>query len=415
MGQSEGALMKANGFLNGIVAAVLLTLPIGSVYAFSLFAPQVAEACNTTLQNAQYAFSLSIFFLGMGAAFFGPIVEKNPGKAGFIASVLYFFGMAITGVGIHLASLPLVIFGYGFLNGIGQGIGYLSPVKALMMWFPKHKGLAGSVSIVSFGLGSTLCTFLAEYLMPSIGLEKTFEVFAIVYLVIMSIGAFLLQKPDTPKQLIAQPAEIGKFSYFKLFGDRMFWHAWFFMFLNISAGLALIGCSASIFADALIPKNSIVILMLLAGIFNGSFRLIFAWASDFLKTRIDIWFAISALSIVFLLAAGCYYPLIGVAILLINACYGGGFSSLPPVLADYYDTSRLSRMHGAVLSAWACAGLVGNNVSMAMFNATGGFYWLIWLLAIIYSLNLVNVFFARKTFSRCILEKNSSQKIKSMT
>lgn len=408
--------MKANGFLNGIAAAVLLTLPIGSVYAFSLFATHIAEVCGTTLQNAQYAFSLSIFFLGMGAAFFGPIVEKNPGKAGLIASVLYFFGMAFTGVGIHLASLPLVIFGYGFLNGLGQGIGYLSPVKALMMWFPKHKGLAGSVSIVSFGLGSTLCTFLANSLMPIIGLEKTFGAFAVIYLGMMSLGAFLLKKPDMPnQQLTAQSGDIDNFSYFKLFRDRMFWHSWLFMFLNISAGLALIGCSVSIFTDALIPKNAIVILMLLAGVFNGSFRLIFAWASDFLKTRIDIWFAISALSIAFLLAAGCIYPLIGAAILLINACYGGGFSSLPPVLADYYDTSRLSRIHGVVLSAWAFAGLVGNNVSMAIFNATGGFYWLIWLLAIVYSLNLVNVFFARKKFSRCILEKKSSQKIKSMT
>ena len=404
--------MKANGFLNGIAAAILLTLPIGSVYAFSFFAPQIAEACNATLQNAQYAFSLSIFFLGIGAAFFGPIVEKKPGKAGLIASILYFFGMAFTGIGIHIASLPLVIFGYGFLNGLGQGIGYLSPVKALMMWFPKHKGLAGSVSIVSFGLGSTLCTFLAESLMPSIGLEKTFEVFAIIYLMTMSLGAFLLQKPDTPKKSsTAYSIEIDNFSYFKLFRDRMFWHVWFFMFINISAGLALIGCSTSIFADALMPKNTIVILMLLAGIFNGGFRLIFAWASDFLKTRIDIWFAISMLSIIFLLAAGCNYPLVGIAILLINACYGGGFSSLPPILADYYDTSRLSRIHGAVLSVWAVAGLVGNNVSMVVFNATGGFYWLIWILVVIYSLNLVNIYLARKKFSRHILEKKRSYKI----
>lgn len=401
--------MKANGFLNGIVAAVILTLPIGSVYAFSIFSTQIAEACDVTLQYVQYAFSLSIFFLGMGAAFFGPIVEKNPGKAGFIASVLYFFGMAFTGVGIHLASLPLVIFGYGFLNGLGQGIGYLSPVKALMMWFPRHKGLAGSVSIVSFGLGSTLCTFLANYLIPSIGLEKTFGVFAVIYLAMMSIGAFLLQKPDmTNNQSTVQSIEIDSFSYFKLFRDRMFWHSWLFMFLNISAGLALIGCSVSIFTDALIPNNTIIILMLLAGIFNGSFRLIFAFVSDFLKTRIDIWFAISVLSIIFLFAAGCNYLLIGVAILLINACYGGGFSSLPPVLADYFDTSHISRIHGAVLSAWACAGLVGNNISMAMLNATGGFYWLIWLLAIVYILNLINVLFARKKFFKRILEKKSS-------
>ena len=392
--------MKSNGFLNGILPAMLLTLPVGSVYAFSLFAPSIAEVCNASMQYVQYAFSLSIFFLGMGAAFFGPIVEKNPGKAGFIASILYFFGMALTGTGIHLASLPLVLFGYGFLNGLGQGIAYLSPVKALMMWFPKHKGLAGSISIVSFGLGSTLCTFIANMLVPEIGLEKTFGAFAIIYLMMMFIGSMLLKKPTeivkVENDLPAKNEE--RFSYLKLFCDRMFWHAWLFMFLNISAGLALIGCSVSIFKDASMSQNVVVVLMMLAGIFNGSFRLIFAWASDFLKTRIDIWFAISGISVVVLAMAGCSYPLIGTGILLINACYGGGFSSLPPILADCYDTNRLSRIHGAVLSAWAFAGLVGNNVSIAIFNATNGFYWVIWLLVGVYSLNALNVYFARKKF-----------------
>lgn len=405
--------MRTNGFLNGIVAAILLTLPVGSVYSFSLFAPMFANACNVSMQLIQYAFSLSIFFLGMGAAFFGPIVEKNPNKAGYIATTLYTIGMGLVSIGLKLGNYWLVLIGYGFFNGIGQGISYLSPVKALIMWFPKHKGIAAAISIVSFGLGSTLCTWLAKATSGYLSLCQFFAFLAALYCIMMDLGSFLLKKPDVEQQ--ASNQSIEKFSYAKLLTDRMFWHSWLFMFLNISAGLALIGCSVSIFKDASIHKNAIIILMMLAGIFNGSFRLIFAWASDFLKTRIDIWFAISALSIVFLLAAGCSYPLIGAAILLINACYGGGFSSLPPVLSDYYDTSRLSRIHGAVLSAWAFAGLVGNNVSMAMFNLTGGFYWLIWLLAIVYGLNLVNVYFARKNFSRCILEKTSLKKIESMS
>ena len=67
----------------------------------------------------QYAFSLSIFFLGMGAAFFGPIVEKNPGKAGEIAAFLFTTGMAATSIGIHYGFYPLVLLGYGVLNGLG--------------------------------------------------------------------------------------------------------------------------------------------------------------------------------------------------------------------------------------------------------------------------------------------------------
>ena len=390
--------MKNNGFLNGIVAAVLLTLPVGSVYAFSFFAPEMASICKVTLSKMQLAFSLSIFFLGMGAAFFGPIVEKNPGKAGLIAAILYFFGMGFTGVGLHLASWPLVMFGYGFLNGLGQGIAYLSPVKALMLWFPKHKGLAASISIVSFGLGSTLCTFLADKLIPGIGLEKTFGAFAVLYLFMMFVGGMLLHKPEDALDTLDSKMLEKSFSYLNLFTDKMFWHAWLFMFLNISAGLALIGCSRSIFDDAGISSSAIVVLLMLAGIFNGSFRLIFAWASDFLKTRIDMWFAISALSIVVLMAAGASYPLIGFAILLINAAYGGGFSLCPSILADYYDKSQISRIHGAVLSAWGIAGLIGNNVSMFVNELTGGFYWLIWVLVAMHCINAINVYFARKRF-----------------
>lgn len=390
-------MKRSNGWLNGILPAVLLTLPVGSVYAFSLFASQISAACGSPAQCVQWAFSLSIFFLGMGAAFFGPVVEKSPSKAGFIAAVLYLLGMSLTGVGVHAASLPLVLAGYGVLNGLGQGIAYLSPVKALMMWFPSHKGLAASVSIVSFGLGSTLCTFLASALVPAIGLEKAFGAFALIYFTMMSLGAMLLRKPQAKNEQHGLQS-VHEFSYSSLLKDRMFWHSWLFMFLNISAGLALIGCSVNIFKDAAIEQGAIVIFMMLAGVFNGSFRLVFAWVSDFLKTRIDIWLAISALSIVFMLVAGSWYPLVGFAVLLINSTYGGGFSTLPPVLADYYDNSTLSRTHGAVLSAWAIAGLVGNNFAVAVHNATGGFHWLMWILAAVYCCNIANVAYARKLF-----------------
>ena len=76
--------MTKKAILCGIVPAILLTLPIGSVYAFSMFAPALSDSCNASMRCVQYAFSLSIFFLGMGAAFFGQIVEKDPRKAGFI-------------------------------------------------------------------------------------------------------------------------------------------------------------------------------------------------------------------------------------------------------------------------------------------------------------------------------------------
>ena len=40
--------------------------------------------------------------------------------------------------------------------GIGLGIGYLTPVKTLMLWFKDNKGLATGISIMGFGLAKAI-------------------------------------------------------------------------------------------------------------------------------------------------------------------------------------------------------------------------------------------------------------------
>ena len=47
-------------------------------------------------------------------------------------------------------------------------------------------------------------------------------------------------------------------------------------------------------------------------------------------------------------------------LILISACYGAGFSCVAPLLSDIYGMKHISKIHGATLSAWAIAGLVGN-------------------------------------------------------
>jgi len=116
------------------------------------------------------------------------------------------------------------------------------------MWFPKHKGVASSISIVSFGLGSTLCTWLAE-MMKGLSVSKIFCILACIYAVMMGIGSLLICKPRV-EEAESVVKDNASFSYSSLMKDRMFWHSWLFMFLNISAGLSLIGCSVDIFKDA---------------------------------------------------------------------------------------------------------------------------------------------------------------------
>ena len=192
--------------VRAVIPAFLLAVSVGQIYAFTNFSTQIAEHIGETKSAVQFAFSLGIFFLGMGAAFFGKIVERNIRLSTIIGTTLFISGLLVTSLGINLKSLALIYLGYGFLVGTGTGIIYISPVKTMMLWFPNAKAIAAAVPIISFGLGSTLSTILykgihwgseASFAMfhlrgfETYGITRTFAVFAAFYLPPMVLSAFL--------------------------------------------------------------------------------------------------------------------------------------------------------------------------------------------------------------------------------
>jgi OFA family oxalate/formate antiporter-like MFS transporter len=52
-----------------------------------------------------------------------------------------------------------------------------------------------------------------------------------------------------------------------------------------------------------------------------------------------------------------------ILLIVVNLGYGGGFSNLPTLLSDVYGMDKISSIHGIALSAWAMAGLTGNQVA----------------------------------------------------
>ena len=103
-----------------------------------------------------------------------------------------------------------------------------------------------------------------------------------------------------------------------------------------------------------------------------------------------------------------FWPLmIGLALLVINACYGAGFSVIPAILADNYGMTNISKIHGAVLSAWGFAGLAGNQAAMFVSKTFGGYgegghgyVAVVAMLVIVYVLNFVNALTLRASVIR---------------
>ncbi len=364
-----------NKWVRAAIPALLIHCSIGTVYCWSLVSEPIAEYIGVPKGNVEWAFSLAIFFLGISAAFLGSVVEKNIHRSSFLSMICFCSGMALTGYFIQMKSLWGIFISYGVIMGIGLGTGYLSPVKTLMLWFKEHKGLGTGLAITGFGLAKVIASPAIEYLLATVGVVQMFYILAAVYLVLMFIGHRLLQKPlDWVEEPVQNASKITK-----MFHNKTFIGIWLMFYLNIHCGLALISQEKSIIR-AVGLVGFISLISSLTAVFNAGGRFGFSTWADHLKDRNTIYKLIFILSIAFsamvVLSNGIanqYAVLVILLLLVINAGYGGGFSNVPALLSDHFGMKSISQIHGLVLSAWAVAGLTGNQMATYIVNHTGQF------------------------------------------
>ena len=374
-----------NKWMRAAIPALLIHCSIGTVYCWSLLKGGIADYIGRPKGEVEWAFSLAIFCLGMSAAFAGKIVERDIHKASLIAAVCFAAGMAGTGFFIQQKSLIGIFLSYDVLMGIGCGIGYLPPVKTLMLWFKNNKGLATGIAVAGFGLAKVIASPIIEMLLGATNsdgtladpsrLYKLFYILAVVYFIMMFAGHLLLKKPADWVEVSAQAKGTHTLDIFK---NKTFIGIWLMFYLNITCGLALISQEKDLLHS--IGFGAIATISSLTAIFNAGGRLGFSAFADRLKDRNTIYIWIFGLSIgattITLLANGvdnAIVPLIILLLCVINAGYGGGFSSLPPLLADRFGMETISTVHGLTLSAWAFAGLSGNQLSALIIAKTGSY------------------------------------------
>lgn len=328
----------------------------------------------------------------MSAAFLGNIVEKDIHKSSLIAAICFAAGMAGTGFfiwygGAHNGS-PLALIGiyicYGFIMGIGLGTGYLSPVKTLMLWFEDRKGLATGLAVAGFGAAKAIASPIMQAMLDHLGdggIYKMFLILAAVYFVMMFVGHLLLAKPagwhePASTEKGARAIDVIKEKPVTFIG------IWIMFYLNITCGLALISQEKMII-KCIGLVGIVGILSSVTAIFNAGGRLGFsAWADTF-KDRNTIYKIMLILSIaatgLVIVTQGIsnrgentfFMILVLILLFVVNAGYGGGFSNVPTLLSDHYGMKNISAIHGITLSAWAIAGLTGNQMSSFIVNHFG--------------------------------------------
>ena len=379
------------GFSRWLVppAALCVHLCIGQVYAFSVFNLPMTRLIGITesapddwkLTELGWIFSIAIVFLGLSAAFTGTWLDRvGPRRAMFTAALCFGGGFLVSALGIYLHQLWLIYLGYGVIGGCGLGLGYISPVKTLITWFPDRPGMATGLAIMGFGGGAMIASPLSVWLMEqfssptNVGVMGTFVTLGILYLCFMMIGAALVRVPPegwTPEGYVApaQPKKLVTANHVHVdeaLKTKQFYLLWGVLCLNVTAGIGVLG-QASAMSQEMFPGQITAVAAAgfvgLLSLFNMIGRFFWASSSDYIGRR-NTYMIFFALGMV-LYAIVPWTGSVGSVVLFV-ACYavilsmyGGGFATIPAYLRDIFGTRYVGAIHGRLLTAWSAAGVFG--------------------------------------------------------
>jgi MFS family permease len=387
-------------------AALAVHLCIGQAYATSVYKTALVEHFDTSLTAIGIIFSIAIVMLGLSAAIFGTWVDKNgPRAAMSTAAVFWVTGFLVGSLGIATEQLWLLYFGYGFLGGIGLGIGYISPVSTLIKWFPDRPGLATGMAIMGFGGGALIASPLSRQLMnvydpgydgtagtvPSgNAVAMLFLTLGLVYLAFMMFGAFIIRvpaegwRPDgfDPASVKAKSlVTTENVSAGNAIRTPQFWLLWTVLFCNVTAGIGILEQAAPMIQDFFRDgETSAVAAATAAGfvgllsLFNMGGRFVWSSTSDYIgrKPIYMVYLGVGIVLYVILATLGSTATWIFVlTAAVIISFYGGGFSTAPAYLRDLFGTFQVGAIHGRLLTAWSAAGVAGPLIINGVLDSRG--------------------------------------------
>ena len=382
------------------IAAVIMQICLGAVYAWSVFVKPLVALEHWTLTQVSLSFTINVFFIGVGTVIGGLWMTRvGPRKVATVGGIIYGLGYAFSSYAAAHQSLSLLYLSYGVLAGTGGGMGYICPVATVAKWFPDMRGVMTGLAVTGYGAGALLMGPIAARQIVSVGVPTTFLIFGIAYFIGVVVTAqFYANPPEgwrpagwVPKTAVAKAAGTYEYTVKEAMGTWQIWALWLMLFLNVSAGIMIISQASPIAQQqahlTAIEAGKMVGLL---GIFNAAGRFLWAWISDYFG-RARVYF------LLYLIQAGIFSFLpridtqaaLFVAFAAIYLCYGGGFGTMPSFTADYFGARFLGGIYGWILLAWGVGGVVSPIMIARIRQATGTYSSAIHIIAGVMVVSLI--------------------------
>src|SRR5215210_1743140 len=363
------------------VAAVVMQLGLGSLYAWSVFRQPLSAHYGASVTSVNVAFFVAIFVFGISTLSAGLLLRHvGPRFVGVAGGVLF-------GTGVFLSafaegSLSFLYFTYGIVAAVGGGLGYIVPVAVLPKWFPDRLGLAYGLAVVGFGIGPVIDVPLIS---TTGGPFNTFAILGIFYAVLIGAAAWFVrnplkdrESPDSERRDQVDEKPVGTSYYLRGAVGMWQWYAlWVVFLLNTTAGVAVYSDAKAMAgsiggATAAVASGFVIIV----AVSDTAGRLVWPIISDKIGGA-NVFLAMflvqaAALLMMPVLGAGSFV-LFCVLASAVASCYGGGYATMSALAATYYGPRDIGTIYGGILTASSVAGFGAPLLLARSADVTGSY------------------------------------------
>ena len=373
-----------------LLAACLINLCIGSLYAWSVFASPMAEYLGSLSGKTFSAGDLAIVFTVANSV--GPLTMISGGYINdrlgpqwvvFTGGLFFGLGMFLSG---FASSVPMLILTYGLGCGLGMGLVYGCTINNSVKFFPERRGLTGGLVTAVYGLSSVLIPPVAQALIASKGILYTFRIFGTVFTAVICLLAFAMKKcpagyaPEGMKETGVRAAHKDtqkEYDWKQMLKSPVFYMMMFMLMCGAFSGLMNIS-QASPMAQKMMgmtPADAAICVSVLA-LFNSFGRVAAGFLSDRLG-RISTIMGVFILSVIglagLMICRSGLTALFLASLAVVGICFGAFMGVFPGFTADRFGAEHNSVNYGIMFIGFALAGFFGPVISGRIVAESGSY------------------------------------------
>jgi MFS transporter, OFA family, oxalate/formate antiporter len=345
-----------------VAAGVLADLAVGTLFAWSLVAPQVGADTGAppgsgpgVFAAALVVFTVSLLAVGRGLQWAGPRALLGA------AAVLAGAGLGLTAAA-QRPELPWL--GIGLLFGAANGLAYGVAVSLAARVPERRRGTASGVVVGAYAAGPVLLGLVAPAALPAVGWRTCLAVLAVTTTALLAVAAALAPAERTRRGgrgRGAPPVQGGALVAL-----------WVLFAGGAAPGLVLFATAAPLAAARGLGPGATGAAVSLLAAGNLAGRLSAGWWSDVvgrlpaLATALAV--TTAALAV---LAASAAPAAVLPAFAAVGLAYGAVSALVPAATADQVGARAFPTVYGRVFTAWGCAGLLAPLLAGTV-TAAGG-------------------------------------------